>query len=107
MAELELSDPTSSEGDVETRGLMIGGSNVGQVKAYRATEDEVKTIKSKLKKTIKPGQVFSVKVFLDKEVDENTTEAIAQKIRGIYKELPGKVYFVLKTNDGFAPLRLG
>lgn len=107
MAELELSQPIASGDDVETRGLTMSGSSVGQVRAYRATEDEVKTIKSKLKKAIKPGQVFSVKVVLDKEVDENTTEAIAEKIRGVYKELPGKVYFVLKTNDGLVPLRLG
>jgi hypothetical protein len=107
MTELELSDPTDSEDEVEIRNLLIGGSKVGQVKAYRATEEEAKTMRSKLKKSVKPGQVFSVKVFLDREIDEESTLAVAEKIREVYKDLPGKVYFVVKTGDGIVPLRMG
>jgi len=107
MADVKFSDPTGSEGDVETRQLIVGGATVGVVKAYKATEEEAKTIKSKLKKKVKPGQVFSAKVFLDREIDEMTTEAVAERIRSMYADLQGKVYFVLKTHDGIVPLRIG
>jgi hypothetical protein len=107
MVDVRFSDPTTSEDDVETRQLIVGGATAGVVKAYKATEEEAKTIKGKLKKKIKPGQVFSAKVFLEKEIDETTTEAVAAGVRGVYADLEGKVYFVVKTHDGIVPLRVG
>jgi hypothetical protein len=107
MVDVKFSDPTTSEDDVETRQLIVGGAAVGVVKAYKATEEEAKTIKGKLKKKIKAGQVFSAKVFLEKEIDETTTEAVATGVRGMYADLQGKVYFVVRTHDGIIPLRVG
>lgn len=103
---VEFSDPMSSQDEVETRRLMMDGVNIGLVKAYKATEEEAKTMTSKLKKKIKPGQIFSVKVFLDKELDEGATEVIAEKARGMYGNSIGKVYFVIKTHDSIIPLRM-
>jgi len=107
MVDVKFSEPAASEDDVETRQLIVAGDTIGIVKAYKATDEEAKTIKGKLKKKIKPGQVFSAKVFLEKEIDEKTTEAVATGVRGMYADLQGKVYFVVKTHDGIIPLRVG
>jgi len=104
MSGLELSEPVNSESDVETRHLMLDGARVGVVKAYRATGEEAKLIGSKMKKRVKPGQTFSVKVFLDKEADDKTIEEMAARVRALYSDLVGKVYFVMSTGDGIIPL---
>ena len=103
---MDFSDPTISEDEVETRHLMMDGANVGLVKAYKATEEEAKIMKSRMKKKVKPGQTFSVKVFLDRELDDRSLEAVAEGVRSTYSDLTGRVYFVLNTRDGFVPLRM-
>jgi len=107
MVDVKLSDPATSDDNAETRQLTVAGDAIGVVKAYKATDEEAKTIKGKLKKKIKPGQVFSAKVFLNKEIDETTTQAVATEVRNMYADLQGKIYFVVKAHDGIIPLRVG
>jgi hypothetical protein len=81
--------------DEDVYDLYIDKKELGKVKVYKVTEDERQIMKSKLKKNVKVGDVFSVKVFLKNEVKEEEINEIKNVVKSNYKRGLGKFYFLI------------
>lgn len=85
----------SKADDEDDYNLYIDKKELGKVKVYKVTEDEKQIMKSKLKKSVKVGDVFSVKVFLKNEINEEEINEIKNIVKSNYKRGLGRFYFLL------------
>lgn len=90
---IEIRMEESNE-EIDIYNLYIDKKESGKVKVYKVTEEERQVMKSKLKKNIKVGDVFSVKVFLKENVSEDLFENIKSAIKERYKRGTGRIYFL-------------
>lgn len=86
---------TNKADDEDVYDLYIDKKELGKVKVYKVTEDERQIMKSKLKKSVKLGDVFSVKVFLKNEINEEEINEIKNVVKSNYKRGLGKFYFLI------------
>ncbi|MBO3767980.1 MAG: hypothetical protein QXS21_02690 [Thermoproteota archaeon] len=82
--------------DEDVYDLYIDKKEFGKIKVYKVTEDEKQIMKSKLKKSVRVGDVFSVKVFLKDEVtnEEKFFDEIKNVVKSNYKRGLGRFYFL-------------
>ncbi|MGB9759135.1 MAG: hypothetical protein ACP5KW_03775 [Thermoproteota archaeon] len=86
---------TNKADDEDVYDLYIDKKELGKVKVYKVTEDERQIMRSKLKKNVKVGDVFSVKVFLKNEIKEEEINEIKNVVKSNYKRGLGKLYFLI------------
>lgn len=87
--------------DEDIYDLYIDKKELGKVKVYKVTEEEKQIMKSKLKKSVRVGDVFSVKVFLKNEIDEEEANEVKNIVKSNYKRGTGRIYFL--TGDEKKP----
>ena len=95
-----------TDDETEVSDIMLGGEKIGILKAYKATEEEAKTIKSKLKRKVKPGEVFSLKVILKRDLGSDGLLSLKSKVDERFPSLPGRKYFLLEKQGETTPLRI-
>jgi len=103
--QLELGESQRGD-DTEERKLLRAGQEVGVLRLYLATKEEVASIKQHLKRKIKQGQPFSAKVFLDVDQDQDTMRSILSLVEGNYPDLKGKVYLLKREGHKLTTLSL-
>lgn len=87
--------PESSQ-EVEVLDVFFDGERVGVLKAYKASEDEAKMIKTKLKRKVKAGDVYSLRVILKNAPDPDGLLALGRMVDERYPSLAGKKYFLVE-----------
>ena len=90
--------------------VLIGDRKVGGAAVYCATEDEVEAFKKKLKKRIKVGEAYTVKIFLEEKYIPNKTDLIEIRDSFLTKYPtcdPSKVLFARTDGGKFVPLTDG
>lgn len=90
--EIKLTNKTDDE---DVYDLYIDKKELGKVKVYKVTEVEKQIMKSKLKKNVRVGDVFSVKVFLKDKINEEEINKIKSIIKDNYKRGLGRFYFLI------------
>jgi len=68
----------SSAGDKESSiyDILIGDLKVGSATAYLASEEEVEAFRKKLKKQLKVGEAYAVKIFLDEKYSPKKSDLL-------------------------------
>jgi len=71
----------SSVGDNESSifDILIDDLRVGSATVYLASEEEVEAFRKKLKKKLKVGEAYTVKIFLDEKYTPKKSELISIK----------------------------
>ena len=74
----------SSAGDKESTNydILIGDMRVGSAAVYLASEEEVEAFRKKLKKRLKVGEAYTVKIFLDEKYSPKKSDLLM--IRGSF-----------------------
>lgn len=102
---LGLKECQRSEDTVEY-ALSSGNHEIGKLKLFLATKEEVESFKKYLKKKLKVGQPFSAKVFLETELDGKSLADILKFVEERFPETRGKVYLLKKEREKLTPLNL-
>jgi len=102
----------SSAGDKESLNydILIGEEKVGSATVYLASEEEVEAFRKKLKKQLKAGEAYTVKIFLDEKYSPKKTDLLL--IRGSFLlKYPNcdssKILFARAEGDKIVPLTDG
>jgi len=71
----------SSAGDKESTNLdvLIGDLRVGSATVYLASEEEVEAFRKKLKRRLKIGEAYTVKIFLDEKYTPKKSDLLLIK----------------------------
>jgi len=104
MSLFDLRTSPQSNEETEILDIFLRGEKVGILKAYKATEEEAKTIKSKLKKKVKTGNVYSIKVILSGVLDSDKLLGLKSLVDQKFPSLPGRKYFLLEKEGEIVPL---
>lgn len=81
--------------------ILCNGKEVAEGKVYLADEQEAKMFRQKLKKKMKEGDPYSVKViFKNEEEARRLMEQVRQAVSTKYSQVDGKQVFLLVERNG-------
>ncbi|MEM2921563.1 MAG: hypothetical protein QXF26_04515 [Candidatus Bathyarchaeia archaeon] len=103
---LDLKEHQRSEDTVEYV-LSSGNREIGKLRLFLATKEEIESFKKYLKKKLKVGQPFSAKVFLNAELDDKSLGDVLSFVEERFPETKGKVYLLRREGEKLTPLKLG
>lgn len=102
----EFKRSPQSNDETEVMEVLLKGEKVGILKAFRATEEEAKMIKTKLKRKVEIGQVYSIKVILNKTMSTDELNDLNAAVEEKYPSLPLRKYFILQRGSEIIPLKI-
>lgn len=82
MTDVTLVGSSAGEKESSIFDILIGNLRVGNATVYLASEEEVETFRKKLKKKLKVGEAYTVKIFLDEKYSPNKSDLLM--IRGSF-----------------------
>lgn len=80
MTDVTLVGSGAGEKESSNFDILIGDLRVGSATVYLASKEEVEAFKKKLKKQLKIGEAYTVKIFLDEKYTPNRSDLLM--IRG-------------------------
>jgi hypothetical protein len=73
---LVASSQVSEDKELSHYDILIGGRKVGVATVFYATEEEMEMFRKKLKKRIKVGEAYTVKIILDEKYNFNKPDLV-------------------------------
>ncbi|MEM2087498.1 MAG: hypothetical protein QXF52_02335 [Thermoproteota archaeon] len=85
----------------KTVRIIYDNEEIAEGKVYLADEQEAKIFKQKLKKKIKEGDPYSVRIIFKKEDEaRRLMEQVRQAVSAKYSQVDGKQVFLLVERNG-------
>ncbi len=98
MPAFDLRRAAQSSEEIEVLDVFLNGDRVGILKAYKASEEEAKMIKTKLKRKVKTGDVYSLRVIFKSTPASDDLLTLDRIVDERYPSLPGKKYFLVEKD---------
>jgi len=110
MTDVTLVGSSAEDKESSTYDILLGDLKVGSATVYLASEEEVETFRKKLKKKIKVGEAYTVKIFLDEKYSPNKSDLLMIR-RSFLAKYPNcdssKILFAKTEGGKIVPLTDG